>query len=233
MKSDHTPDAWAHLSQFVAADVCVRWLDFIEARYAAVDRSDPNNRDFSLRSSSMRLFSIPGIDLESVSELPAICERMLDAPVFCDVDQCWVRRQYSPGNYPPLHAPHSWHQDGALHFDFQACAGRKPPPDAMLDMITCWIPLTPCGIDAPGLELIATGTEGLLIPAQLTDRCIRERFALEDFRRPAMQPGDILLFRGGVLHRTHVTPEMTRDRTSIELRFFAADRHGKSKRLKD
>ena len=41
---------------------------------------------------------------------------------------------------------------------------------------------------------------------------------------PVDESGDALLFRGDVLHRTHVTPRMTRDRTSIELRFFAADR---------
>jgi hypothetical protein len=31
-----------------------------------------------------------------------------------------------------------------------------------------------------------------------------------------------LIFRGDILHRTHVVPEMTKDRTSIELRFFSA-----------
>jgi hypothetical protein len=33
-------------------------------------------------------------------------------------------------------------------------------------------------------------------------------------------PGDALVFGGGVLHHTHVAATMTRDRTSLELRFF-------------
>ncbi len=223
-------DAWAHWTGVVAADVCAGWLNLIEGRYAAADRFARDDKDFSAHSSSMRLFSVPGIDVEGVgramsgSEIFASFAHSLGGPVVCDVDQCWVRRQYAHGNYPPLHAPHSWHQDGALHFDFRAYSGRQLPPGAVLDMITCWIPLTPCGFDAPGLELIAQGTEGLLTPGQLKDMHVRELFAAEEFHRPAMQPGDALLFGGGVLHRTHVTPQMTRDRTSIELRLFAADR---------
>jgi hypothetical protein len=37
-----------------------------------------------------------------------------------------------------------------------------------------------------------------------------------------LAPGDALVFGGGVLHHTHVAPTMTRDRTSLELRFFPA-----------
>ena len=152
------------------------------------------------------------------------------ARVACDVDQCWVRRQYAPRNYPPLHSPHGWHQDGALRFDLFAYSGLPFPPDAVLDMVTCWIPLIPCGVEAPGLEVVTRWPEGLLAPADLTDECVRARFAPETFLRPAMKPGDALLFRGDILHRTHVTPAMTKDRTSIELRFFPA--HNIPARLK-
>ena len=40
--------------------------------------------------------------------------------------------------------------------------------------------------------------------------------------QPVLQAGDALVFDGGVLHHTHVRPRMNRDRTSLELRFFAA-----------
>jgi len=52
---------------------------------------------------------------------------------------------------------------------------------------------------------------------------VRARFAPEEFYRPAMEAGDAVLMRGDILHRTLVSPEMTQDRTSIELRFFAED----------
>ena len=215
---------FAHLEGAVTAGVCARWLASIERSYAA------DKKDFSPYSSSMRLFSIPEIEPDAVrtalsgSGLIASCERALGGPVVCDADECWTRRQYAPGNYPPLHAPHSWHQDGALRFDFHARSGRQPPPEAVLDMMTCWIPLTECGVSAPGMELVTRRPEGLVAPADLTDDRVRARFAPQEFWQPVMQTGDALMFRGGVLHRTHVTPTMTKERTSVELRLFPAHR---------
>lgn len=86
-------DAWAHRTGVVTADLCAGWLALIESSYAAVGRFEQTDKDFSARSSSMRLFSVPGIDMEGVgramsgNELSASCERALGAPVVCDVDQ--------------------------------------------------------------------------------------------------------------------------------------------------
>ena len=151
--------------------------------------------------------------------------------VACDLDQAWVRRQYAPGNYPSLHAPHGWHQDGALRFDYLSYPGGLFPSDALLPMVTCWIALGPCGVMAPGLELVRQRLPGLVAPADLTAERVRTRFAPEEFWRPELARGDALLFRGDILHRTHVTPAMKQDRTSIELRFFPGDIH--PARLKD
>src|SRR4029077_7567244 len=85
---------------------------------------------------------------------------------------------------------------------------------------TCWVSLDPCGTDAPGLELVNRRFDALFPPAELIEEHVRSRFAAEEFWRPVLEPGDALLFRGDILHRTHVTPAMTQDRTSIELRFF-------------
>ena len=207
----------------VAPEVCARWLALVERRYAVVDRSldDP---EFALHSSSLRLRAVEGLVIDEVlhqvmrGDLP----RRLGTLGACDVDQCWIRRQYAPAQAPPQHAPHSWHQDGALNFDFVAHAGLPPPPDALLDMLTCWIPLTPCGVDAPGIEWLREPAARLLTPDELTPERVRARHPAEAFERPAMNPGDALLLRGDTLHRTHVTPAMTHDRTSIELRFFRA-----------
>ena len=201
----------------VARDVCVDWLARIERRYASVDRSrdDP---DFSLHSSSLRLRAVEGLSIGEV--LGHLDPGLLGPLTTCDVDQCWVRRQYAPCHAPLHHAPHSWHQDGALNFDFAGHAGKPLPADALLDMLTCWIPLTPCGIDAPGLEFISAPIAHLLGPHELTATHVEAHYPPHTFERPVLNPGDALLLRGHTLHRTYTAPSMTRDRTSIELRFF-------------
>ena len=121
------------------------------------------------------------------------------------------------------HWPHAWHQDGALGFDF--LDGALDPGAALpLRMLTCWIALTACGDDAPGLELRRHPFETLLGLAELRDGGAGLRPGDEARWAPSMRPGDALLFGGGVLHRTHVEPAMGSDRTSLELRLFDAAR---------
>jgi ectoine hydroxylase-related dioxygenase (phytanoyl-CoA dioxygenase family) len=120
--------------------------------------------------------------------------------------------------------PHHWHQDGALHFDFATLQGEAPA-DALLPMLTCWVPLDDCGVDAPGLEWLQPAPSSspvpLLRPAELSDAALRARFPASAFEHPALAAGDALLFDGALVHRTHALPTMTRSRTSIELRFVA------------
>ena len=156
--------------------------------------------------------------------LRGLIEHGLGETCACDLDQAWVRRQYAPGHYPPGHAPHGWHQDGALGFDFAAGGATEPGPEALLHLVTCWVPLTPCGSEAPGLEFLARRWERLRPVAGLREEQLRVEFPPEEFHRPVLQPGDGLVFLGDTLHRTHVTPEMRRDRTSLEFRFVAANR---------
>lgn len=127
--------------------------------------------------------------------------------------QCWVRR---------ARPPHSWHQDGALHAGF---AGG----DTLLPIVTCWLALTDCGIDAPSLEWVEPPEARLLMPADLTDAVVRARHEPAAFRQGVFRAGDALAFGGGLLHRSHVTPAMHRPRTSLELRFV--DRAFRSPRL--
>ena len=191
----------------------------------------PQGQKFIATASSLSLEAACGAeqpkvlcDVMAAAPWRRLIENALGGPVLCDLDQAWVRRQYAPANYPPLHAPHGWHQDGALGFDFLAHSDGSFPPDALLRMVTCWIPLSSCGVDAPGLEFVMRRHDRLLPVTSLTDTHVRARFAPAEFHVPTMQPGDVLLFCGDILHRTYVTPAMRNDRTSIELRFFAADR---------
>ena len=149
-------------------------------------------------------------------------EEALGGPAVLDLTQAWVRRQYAPAHAPRFHAPHGWHQDGALGFDFAAAPVVREDPNAILKMVTCWIALTPCGRHAPGLEFVRAPLNRLLLPTELQDQHVRGRFPPEAFWRPDLAAGDALLFSGEVLHRTWVDPVMQTDRTSIELRLFAA-----------
>nr|WP_316638724.1 phytanoyl-CoA dioxygenase family protein [uncultured Roseateles sp.] len=216
------------LPGLVPLDLCDRWLALIEQRYAALDAEALTaSADYSPHSSSLRLRALPQIPIDDVwaalrrhPDFLATVHHTLGPQIRCAVDECWIRRQYAPNRNPPLHAPHSWHQDGALGFDFLALGQQPAPANALLEMLTCWVPLMDCGDDAPGLELIARRQESLLAPVELTTAHLSARFAAQEFWRPRMGAGDALLFCGDLLHRTHVATGMHRDRVSIELRLF-------------
>ena len=200
------------------------WLAAIDT-HPAWRRDAPSGADFNPYSSSLRAVAVESLALEAIArELLAgavggIARARLGDAVSLDVDQCWIRRQYAPSRAPAGHAPHSWHQDGALGFDFLSSA---PGEGALLAMLTCWIALTPCGVDAPAIEFAGDDRDALLPLAALTDAAVRAGHSEGELRRPALAPGDALVFGGGVLHHTHVAPGMTGDRTSLELRFFPA-----------
>jgi hypothetical protein len=210
----------------VPAATCEGWRQLIAAGVER-RRGDSLDPDFSLHSSSLRLHALSGLGLDPVAVATPLWRGPLQATVdacFGDrvallVDQCWARCQYAPGRAPPGHAAHGWHQDGALHFDF----GTRPAGRVPLKMLSCWIALTPCGEDAPGLELLRAPMPHLLPPPELDPLRVGERYAPADLWRPVMGAGDLLLFGGDTLHRTHVSPMMSNDRISLELRFVAAE----------
>ncbi|MCB9550370.1 MAG: hypothetical protein H6705_00350 [Myxococcales bacterium] len=142
----------------------------------------------------------------------------LRAPPRLLADQAWLRRQLPPARAPRHHAPHRWHQDGALGFDF--LGGDPESPDALLPMITAWVPLVPCGRDAPGLRYVPERRDTLAPLGELDG-------PHPHVEAPALGAGDVVLLHGGTLHATHVTPEMTTERVSIELRWLPADHPGR------
>ncbi|MDQ2736095.1 MAG: phytanoyl-CoA dioxygenase family protein, partial [Pseudomonadota bacterium] len=213
----------------VDAATCAAWLAAIDAHPAWQRRDAAIDGAFNVQSSSLRIGAMSALDPAAIaavllrSEVGALCNDRLGEALMCDVDQCWVRRQYAPSRYPPGHSPHAWHQDGALGFDFLG-SQTSPAAGGLLAMVTCWVALTDCGADAPGLEWIDGNAPGLLAPAALHHEALRSLHGEAAFRRPVMRPGDGLAFTGNVLHHTHVSSSMRQDRTSLEIRLFDAAR---------
>lgn len=224
-------DRVVHLSGVVDAAACDAWSTMADRVIADGLAGRIDAPGWSAASSSARLATCSGFALAKLlsrlwrGPLRSASFERLGGHAVCDLDQCWLRRQYPPGAAPPGHHPHAWHQDGALGFDFLGAAGHeRDTADDLLAMVTFWIPLVPCGVDAPGLELIDAPMGRLLRPDELVPSRLRERHAPEDFVRPVLAAGDALLFGGDVVHRTHLTATMTRARTSLELRCFPGAR---------
>ena len=145
-----------------------------------------------------------GLGLHSVAS-----EYLGERPVL-SANKCTLRRV-------PLDATGGWHQDGAFLGD-------------NIRALNLWLCLTPCGVDAPGLDLvprrldsiIETGTGGAYfdwaVGADVVTEIVGERGTL----RPQFDAGDLLLFDEMYLHSTAVEPTMTRPRHAIEMWCFTA-----------
>jgi len=221
-----------HCQSLLDVGLIARLAERIEPHYRAqaARPEPPPGNVVALPGGGRYIKSASSFSLDAVVDKPMINELIaalaaalnLASKVCYDLDQAWVRRQYPTQAQPPGHRPHQWHQDGALGFDF-CSANQHKRAHGLLPMVTCWFPLTACGQNAPGLEFLDQALEGVVSVAQLEDRVLRARFPTEQFIRPHLHAGDVLLFGSGILHRTLLTPAMHLSRTSIELRFFAQD----------
>jgi hypothetical protein len=125
-------------------------------------------------------------------------------------NKCTLRRV-------PVDTSTNWHQDGAF-------LGRH------VRTLNLWLALSPCGTDAPGLdivprrldEILTTGTDGALFDWSISPTLVEDVAGdPEAILRPEFAPGDALLFDHLFVHRTGVSPGMTRRRWAIETWFFA------------
>jgi hypothetical protein len=121
----------------------------------------------------------------------------------------------------------SMHTDGAYY-------------DDMLYGLTIWIPLDPCGREAPGLQIVAANHHEVrnfvdFDPARQApehpnynfhkyrpdafeaDR-ITQHFGFSRIVRPECEPGDMAIFSNWTLHATHHRDDMQRSRSVIQLR---------------
>ncbi len=203
-------------------DAAVRCFSAIGAAPAV-----PEPYRFSPSSHSVLLTSLldfgfaRSADLLAPLSAPALTSLLSHDPhadLACSLDQSWLRKKFAP-QHAPLSGYHlqNWHQDGALGVRFPPQPGPLIP---MTRLLTCWIPLDPCGIDSPGLEFVRRRQPALLHFTELADASLRRRFPPEDFWAPALEPGDALVFTNDALHRTHAHPGMRHDRLSVEYRLF-------------
>jgi len=116
---------------------------------------------------------------------------------------------------PDLVVPGGWHQDGAFLGD-------------RVGAFNVWLSLSRCGRDAPGLDLVPRRIDRVLASDDeatydwsLSDRAVLAAAEGMPIVRPDFEPGDALLFDQLLVHRTAVSPTMTRERHAIEAWFFA------------
>jgi hypothetical protein len=108
----------------------------------------------------------------------------------------------------------AWHQDGKF----------MGPVNAL----NLWLALSPCGRDAPGLDLVPrrlqehvrTETDEAMMLNQVSQRIAEEVAGEVPILRPVFEPGDALLFDDLFLHKTASEPTMRRRRYAIESWFF-------------
>ncbi len=107
-----------------------------------------------------------------------------------------------------------WHQDGAF-------LGEQ------VGAFNCWLALTPCGTDAPGLDVVPKRLDGI-VPNDgarydwaVADDAVLQAASGTPIVRPLFDAGDALIFDHLLLHRTGASREMTKPRYAIESWFFA------------
>ena len=119
------------------------------------------------------------------------------------------------------HLSYPFHQDGSYH-------SRDA---AQHTSLTTWIPFVPCGVDAPGLQLypykldeVLPLPDGKQMPYLFADEEeVLGRFG-DRLWAPTMNLGDVLLFDGFTVHRSHITSEMHRERNNADVRVFPKSR---------
>jgi hypothetical protein len=150
------------------------------------------------------------VELIEDTGIGALVEQYLGERPALSANKCTLRRVPADSNT-------NWHQDGAF-------LGRE------VRTLNLWLALSPCGADAPGLDIVPrrfddilpTGTEGALFDWSVSPELVSEMAAGPNaVASPLFSAGDALLFDHLLLHRTGVTPGMTRERWAIESWFFA------------
>jgi len=138
-----------------------------------------------------------------------IIEEYLGERAFLSIGKATLRRV-------PPDTTTAWHQDGAFL-------------GANIRTVNCWLTLSDCGDDAPGLdlyprrvnELVEMGTRGAFDWWVVGEGVVDDLAKTTPIIAPRFKAGDALLFDQLFLHRTGARPGLTRERLAIESWFFA------------
>jgi hypothetical protein len=122
--------------------------------------------------------------------------------------RCVSAREVLPPEY-------GWHQDGAF-------LGER------IRALDVWIALTPCGRDAPSLEVLPRRVDRILPKGAIFDWDLSKQLIENEYpgfttASPEFLPGDALLIDQLCVHRACASPEMTVPRLSIECWMFAPE----------
>jgi hypothetical protein len=202
-------------------EAAIRCFEAIGTEKSIPERYQFNPYSHSVLLTALTDFGCGSEDLVTPLSAPGLGELFSEAmgrEWTCNMAQSWVRKRFPPHRVPSAkYQPQSWHQDGALGVQFPVEPGPVIP---MTQLLTCWIPLNPCGRESPGLEFVRGRQEALLHFTELDDPALRRRFAPQQFWAPELEFGDGLVFLNSVLHRTYTRPEMRHNRLSVEYRIF-------------
>lgn len=98
--------------------------------------------------------------------------------------------------------------------------------------LNLWVALSPCGRDAPRLEVVLTDRTELLpthcpedIPfatnrLQIEETLVASTFGIDALWHPEFAAGDAMVFKGTTVHRTYKKPEMSSPRLNAEMRLL-------------
>jgi hypothetical protein len=209
---DRALEVWAGLRRPYLKPTGSPWFDPLqvddEAVRAGLGRKWVNNSGGLLTADSPRMLAklLETLDAAGMREL--VREFLGERPTL-SANKCTIRRV-------PVDTDSGWHQDGA----FLGSGVRA---------LNIWLALTPCGRDAPGLDVLArrldhiveTGTRGAYFDWAVGADVVRELAGASGVVRPQFAAGDALLFDHLLLHRTAAEPTMTRPRHAIETWCFA------------
>ncbi len=119
-----------------------------------------------------------------------------------------------------------YHQDSRI---LEVIAPQLGP---MPTLVNLWVPMHDCGVERPGLEVVNRPLTGLMptlakaenyyssIGTEIAPEHVEREFPAADRWHPVCRAGDFMLFKGTTIHRTYVTPAMTSERISADIRLL-------------
>jgi ectoine hydroxylase-related dioxygenase (phytanoyl-CoA dioxygenase family) len=150
------------------------------------------------------------------SHLLELMNLLLGNKFFFELQASRMRKHY---DYKQQFSILPYHQDGTVVKVAEKIivSGRRTK------MLTCFIPLTSCGIDSPSLELIPLKFKWLF-PKKILSKVlasIENLFIDSHLWHPQLEVGDVLIFDAMNIHRTYITEVMNRERISMDIRIFS------------